>query len=259
MDAFLPVDLSTLMLAWLVAFIAAFVKGTIGFSMPTILVSGFTIFMPTDMAIATMIIPSLVSNLQQGLHNGYNTARKVIRPFWGFTLLVLILIVVFAQIFAHLQDHILYILLGIPISLFSFILLIGWRLPFLSRTNPFSGWIIACVSGFGGGIAGIWGPPIVLYLNALNVRKKIQYNIQGIIYGLCAAVFFFAHIGSGIMGIGEFWLSCLMVPITIVGMKIGAHIQDKLNQAMFQRIALIVLIISGLNLIRKGIVGFLAF
>jgi uncharacterized protein len=38
-------------------------------------------------------------------------------------------------------------------------------------------------------------------------------------------------------------------------MMMGQRLQDRIEQAMFKRLTLIVLLVGGLNLIRKGVMG----
>ena len=45
-----------------IALLAGFVKGVVGFAMPMIMVSGFAMFLPKELALAGLILPTLVTN-----------------------------------------------------------------------------------------------------------------------------------------------------------------------------------------------------
>ena len=53
-----------------VTLFAGFVKGAVGFAMPMILVSAFAIFLPQHLALAGLILPTLVTNLSQAFRQG---------------------------------------------------------------------------------------------------------------------------------------------------------------------------------------------
>ena len=58
-----------------VTFFAGAVKGAVGFAMPMILVSAFAVFLPKDLALAGLILPTLATNLSQAFRQGVPAAR----------------------------------------------------------------------------------------------------------------------------------------------------------------------------------------
>jgi uncharacterized membrane protein YfcA len=64
-----------------------------------------------------------------------------------------------------------------------------------------------------------------------------------------------AHIGSGILNAQTLPLSLGLVPPAMIGMWIGGQISDRFDQKTFRKVTLLVLIIGGLNLLRRGIMG----
>ena len=80
-------------------------------------------------------------------------------------------------------------------------------------------------------------------------------RIQGVIYGLGAVVLFFAHMGSGVMRSETLPFSVLMIVPALMGMWIGGRLQDRIDQKTFRRATLFVLLIAGLNLLRRALVG----
>jgi len=114
---------------------------------------------------------------------------------------------------------------------------------------------VGAFAGFIGGLSGIWGPPTVAYLTAINTPKAEQMRVQGVIFGMGAVVLFFAHIKSGIVSAQTMPFSAMLVVPAVIGMMMGQRLQDRIEQAMFKRLTLIVLLVGGLNLIRKGVMG----
>ena len=87
---------------------------------------------------------------------------------------------------------------------------------------------------------------------ALDTPKQEQMRIQGVIYGLGAVFLLIAHTGSGVMRAETVPLSAAMVLPALVGMWIGGRLQDRIDQRAFRRATLAVLLIAGLNLVRRG-------
>jgi len=68
-----------LALATLIALAAGAIKGVVGFAMPTIMISGLASFMSPDLALAGLILPTLVTNGMQALRQGVGAALDSIK------------------------------------------------------------------------------------------------------------------------------------------------------------------------------------
>ena len=115
--------------------------------------------------------------------------------------------------------------------------------------------MIASFAGLVGGISGVWGPPTVAYLTALNTPKADNMRIQGVVYAAGAVVLFLAHLRSGVLNATTLPLSLALVIPALVGMVIGFWAHDRLDQDRFRKATLAVLVIAGLNLVRRGLIS----
>ena len=104
-----------------------------------------------------------------------------------------------------------------------------------------------------GGVSGVWGPPTVAYLSAIDTPKTDHLRIQGVIYALGAFVLLGAHIQSGVLQAETLPLSALMVFPAVLGMVVGLAIHDRLDQATFRKVTQFVLLIAALNLVRRAL------
>ncbi|WP_260079027.1 sulfite exporter TauE/SafE family protein [Phaeobacter inhibens] len=251
---FLPAELISvhLLAAFAIAALAGAVKGMVGFAMPMILVSGLSLFLPPDIALAGLILPTLVTNGMQALRQGGQAAWQSMKRFRIFLLIGLVFLLASAQLVRVLPQDIMLILIGAPITLFAVLQLFGIAIP-ISRATPRVEVIVAAFAGFIGGFSGIWGPPTVAYLTALGTEKREQMRVQGVIYGLGAVALLIAHIGSGVMRADTAPFSLLLIPPAIFGMWIGGRLQDRINQVTFRRATLVVLLVAGANLLRRGL------
>lgn len=244
-----------LLLAVLVTLVAGFVKGAIGFAMPMIMVSGMASFLPADIALAAMILPTLLANLQQALREGPRSALAAMRGFWRYVAVVLVVIAFAAQLVTVLPKPVLFLCLGVPVTALALLQLVGWRPRLGSEHRARADIGFGVASGLMGGLSGVWGPTTVLYLSALGTPKQISVKVQGVIYGTGAIVLTLAHLRSGVLNASTAPLSGLLVIPAILAMWAGFRVQDRLDQDRFRRWTLAVLVVAGLNLIRRGLAG----
>jgi uncharacterized membrane protein YfcA len=76
-----------------------------------------------------------------------------------------------------------------------------------------------------------------------------------VIYGLGAVALLGAHIWSGVLRAETIAFSVAMVPTAYLGVLIGSTVMDRIDQRMFRRATLFVLLIAGLNLLRRAWFG----
>ncbi len=254
MDIF-SVDITSLGLwfACAVALFAGLVKGSIGFAMPTILISGMSLYLAPDIALAALILPTLVSNGMQALRQGLVAAWESICEFWVFLVIGGACLLGTAQLVTMLAPDVLYLFIGTVVTLFAIVQLIGWQ-PSFERSG-FTDGVVGAMAGGVGGLSGIWGPQTVTYLTAVGMPKISQVRAQGVIFGLGSVALLVAHVRSGVVNAQTLPLSLLLVVPAAIGTRIGFVMQDRIDQATFKRATLIVLCIGGLNLIRRGVMG----
>ena len=239
--------------AALVTFLAGTVKGVTGFAMPMIMISGLSSFIAPELALAALIVPTLVANTWQALRQGPAAARATIRRFGLFLAVGLVALVTSAQMVRVMPTQVLFLLIGLPITAFAAMQLAGFR-PTLKPAR----WIEALIGGFAGfigGVSGVWGPPTVAYLTAIDTPKADQMRVQGVIYALGAVALSGAHLRSGVLGAATLPFSVLMVVPALAGMLLGLRIQDRFDQTTFRLVTLAVLVVAGANLVRRGLMG----
>ena len=246
-------DLSptTLALACAVAVLAGLVKGLVGFAMPMVLISGLSTVIVPELALAGLILPTLVTNGMQALRQGGSSAWQSILKFRAFLLIGLVMLLFSAQLVRVLPQGTLLLLIGIPIAGFAILQLLGWQLKLSGRDRRLEIGVGA-FAGLVGGFSGVWGPPTVAYLTALNTEKTEQMRVQGVIYGLGAAALFIAHIGSGVVTSYTLPFSAVLIIPAVLGMWVGGKLQDKIDQVRFRQATLVVLVVAGFNLIIRG-------
>ena len=255
METFFPLlTPAELGLAALIAVFAGFVKGVVGFAMPLVFISGLTTFIPAELALAGLIAPTLATNALQALRQGGQAAVRSTIDFRIFLTVGGIALIASAQLVRAIPEQIMMAVIGVPVTFFALLQLSGYQIK-LRGKSPMIEAFAGMIAGALGGVSGIWGPPTVAYLTALNTPKHDQMRVQGVIYGLGAVALLVAHTGSGVLRAETVWFSLAMVPTAVMGVWMGMGVMSRIDQRVFRRATLFVLCVAGLNLMRRAWFG----
>ena len=238
-----------------VTLFAGFVKGSVGFAMPLIMISGLSLFLDPLTAIAGIILPIVMSNLLQAMRHGWAEARAAVREYWRYILIVCVMIVIVAQFVTLVPTQTFYLVLGVPVVTLAAIQLIGVRFRIPQSRRRFAEWGVGLLAGTLGGLTGTWGPPTVLYLIALETPKAKQMLVQGVVYGLGSVSLLAGHLQSGVLNAVTIPFSAALLIPAFIGLQIGFRMSDRLDPELFRKVTLIVILVAGANLVRRGIIG----
>lgn len=233
--------------------LGGFGKGVVGFALPMIALSTMGSFLPGEIAIALLIVPTFVANMVQSLRNGIGEALGSLRKFWRLNLILVPTMALCAQLVVALSDRALFMILGISISAFATSQLAGWSPRIAPRHKNVAEVATALGAGFFGGLAGIWGPPLVLYLLATGIRKVEMVRVQSVSFVIGSVILVAAHLQTGVLNSMTVPVSIWLVIPTMASMALGFRVQDKLDQAIFRKVTLAVLALAGLNLLRRAL------
>lgn len=240
-------------LAMALTLFAGFVKGAVGFALPMIMISGFSSFLPPETALAGLILPTLVTNLSQAFRQGWQPAVHTVQTYRRILIATVIFIVISAG-FVHVIPQTLFLLLlGLPITAFAVLQLAGVNLALPMAHRARAEWVLGAIGGLYGGISGVWGPPLLVYLLSIKASKIETVRAQGVVFLIGAAVLFAAHLQSGVLNAQTLPFSALLVIPAQIGHMIGIRVQNRLDQSRFRRWTLILLVLTGLNLTRRAL------
>lgn len=243
-------------LACLVAFAGGLIKGMVGFALPMIMMAGLGLFLAPDVALAALIVPALISNGAQAAAGGVRAAWQCVVSFRVFMLAGAGALMLSAQAVTLVSGSLLLVFLGVVVSGFALLAIAGAR----GGVVAFSGGLgrggeVLCgaFSGAIGGMSGIWGPPTVLYLTAMDTPKDRQIQAQGVIYAMAAILMLGSHLASGVLDRATLPLSVALVVPTGLGMVLGWRWCARVDQVRFRQATLRVLLLTGLVLLGRGL------
>ena len=234
---------------------AGFVKGAVGFAMPMIMISAFSGFLTPHQALAGLILPTLVTNLSQALRDGLPVAVTTARHYHRFLIATLAMLLISAQFVEVIPQALFLVLLGLPITAFAALQLAGRKLALRLEHRSRAEWILGAIGGLYGGISGVWGPPLLVYLLSVGTDKAETVRVQGVIFLLGAITLLGAHLGTGVLDGPNLTFSALLVLPALVGQALGQALQNRLDQARFRRWTQILLVLTGLNLVRQALLA----
>ncbi len=235
-----------------ITLLAGFVKGVAGFAMPLIMMSAFSAFLSPQLALAGLILPTLVTNLSQAFRQGAAPALATMKTYRRFLMATLVFIAISSTFVDDIPKTAFLFGLGLPVTLFALAQLAGLRLAMKLEHRALAEWVLGAIGGLYGGVSGIWGPPLIIYLLSIGAGKHETVRVQGVVFLLGACVLALAHLHTGVLNRDTLAFSAALSVVAQVGQVGGNRIQDRMDQALFRRWTQALLILTGLNLIRQA-------
>ena len=157
-----------LLIIILIGFMAGVIKGIVGFALPMILITGLSIFIPIEQALASLILPTIITNFIQSFTISKSTFFSTIVNYKTFLFFSSIFLIVSSQFYSIFSAELIMGFVGIILFAYTFSQILGFQFKF--KNNGLLTVITGSINGVLGGIAGIWGPLTVSYLISLKIE-----------------------------------------------------------------------------------------
>lgn len=229
---------------------AGVVKGIIGLGMPLVIVGILSIFLPIKVVLGILIFPLMITNIWQ-VFEVKGTLAPLVR-FWPLATMMLVGLGVGAHLLILLDPSLLYLAVGGIVTIFTILgfLKPSMRLP--DKAEKPGGFIIGGLAGICGGLGGVWGPPITMYLLALDLKKDEFIGTVGLLWFLGAFPLGALYYANGIIGEHNVFYSAAACIPALAGVWVGQKIRRRIPQESFRKVLMGFLFLIGLNLIRRG-------
>jgi uncharacterized membrane protein YfcA len=232
---------------------AAFVKGVIGMGFPVIAVPIAAQFLDPQTTVVALTIPAFLMNVIQAMQGkiSFDTLHRLLPTM----ALAIPGSVIGTAVLAKAPGSLITCILGLIVTVYAASSI--WRLRIIilpSREKPIGAFVGLC-AGLIGGATGMFAPPIVIFITALQLPKASFVSavslclIAGQIPQLIGLVGFRLITGPRL---GLAALGCL---ISASGFVAGMRLQQAISQQIFAKVVLVVLLFVGLNLLRVGVIG----
>jgi len=250
-DALLGLTTADILILAVAFILGGFIKGIVGLGLPMIAVPLISMVFDPRTAIAAMILPIMGSNFIQAKSGG-DMREITLRFRWLLIPMVIGSIFGAAVITAVKLDYAAVILGGL-VSTFAVTTLAGWqpRLPTgVDRTlRP----IVGLVSGVIGGMSSFFAPTVAPYLFSLGLDKNTFIRAMGVTFLLGEAPLFIGLALTGFAPPAIWVLSAIGWATVTVCMTLGAKLRQRIPQKHFMTLVGAMLLLIGLNMIRRAV------
>lgn len=222
-------------------FIAGFFQGLTSFGFALISMPFLVKIIPIKETVPIVVILSLLTNIIL-IANCYRHIR--IKRIWILILSSVIFAPLGTYSLIYVNPIILKMSVAILIIIFALILIIGKSFPIKNEKIGYT--IAGSLSGFLNSSISMSGPPVALFLSNQGADKN-EFRANITIYAIILnaftiATYFYNGLITKEITKNIVWL----IPAMIVGVIVGIISLKKLNEKTFKRIALLLIIFSGL-------------
>ena len=231
--------------------VSAIVKGAIGFGFPTLSTPLLALVIDVKVAVAVLILPNIVMDSVQVARRGgvVDTARRL----WVVIVFGMIGTVIGTWLLVLMPARLVTLTLGVFVVLF----VVLNATPFSPRVPAhWERWLSApagLIAGIVGGVTNVPGTALVVYFYALGMEKHEFVRSIALSFVIYKIVQLATLAWYGIM-------TWRLVPATLgltvaalAGFAMGLRIQDRLDQAMFNRAVLVFLAALGIWLTIRAV------
>ena len=236
-------NVDVVVLVVLVFFVAGTIKGLIGFGLPTVSIAILAAFLGLIEAMTLMLLPSLITNLFQGLVGKY--LIRLIRRYWSMF--------IFGAVFTWLSSSLLStghaatfaVILGVVLTLYGLSSLYSLQLPSPGSRERWASPLVGMVSGGITGITGIFLVPAVGYLQALRMERDELIQAIGLWVTIATLSLAFSLKDHDLFSNELGLLSLTAVLPALLGMWVGRVLRPRLSESAFRHLFFAALMLLG--------------
>lgn len=231
----------------LIILLSGFIQGLTAFGFALVSMPLLSLFIPVQQVVPIIVILSLATNI--GIW--YDTRKSIdLKRYWLLILASLLAAPIGTKLILVLNPHMLKIMVGILILFFAISLLKGltWKI----KRERLSFVLVGFLCGVLNGSISISGPPVALFLTNQETDKqrfKANLNMFALILNV---VTIFLFIQSGLINQDVISYISWMLPATVIGVLFGILAVRKLNEQVFKKLTLYLIIFSGFWTLLSG-------
>ncbi len=245
-------DTLTLMVSAAALLAGGLAKGMLGVGLPMIAVPLLSTFILVPDAVALVYLPVLVTNIWQAFQGGY--FRIALGRFWPMLIFIVAGTWLGARMLVTIDPVVLAAILGTIVIAFSLTSLTQPHFRVPERHELWISLVVGLIAGFLGGLSLFIGPAIIMFLVALHLKKEEFIGSVGLVYTATLIPIGALYVGYGVLREEHTLLALLATVPVLLGMLLGQWVRGRIDQERFRKTLLVMLVVIGLNLIRKAVV-----
>lgn len=242
-------------IALALAFLAGgFVKGGVGFAFPLVAIPIATQAVSLELTLAVIAPLMPLLNIAQFANGG--RMRETVLRFWPMLAGLLAGAPLGALFFTAVNRDWLILFVGILILVFVAMTLFRPNVRIPEGAEKRTG----AAAGFAAGVIGTLtttnGPFFVTYLLGLKVERALFLSALGLFFLFSGALITSSFVAIGVLDSKRAVIALCCAAPCALGILAGNWASQRLQSSVFSRIVLCVLFILGLDMIRRGALGF---
>lgn len=240
-------DPTLLIVGGLAVLLAGFLRGLTGFGFALVAVPIVSTLVEPQIVVPMILIHGVVTSIPLLIH-----ARREMQPLriWPLMLGAIIGAPIGSYLLVALDADTLRLLIGIVALGFALLLLAGFSRPVKQERLAFLP--VGFLSGVLNGSSSLAGPPVILFFANQRIPPMIfRANILLLFFSTNLATIV-AFIVGQVFSVDSFLLAFAFGPSLLIGTYLGARYSHSVNARVFRRVALAVVMASGLIAIVDG-------
>ncbi|AVO34626.1 sulfite exporter TauE/SafE family protein [Ottowia oryzae] len=230
--------------------VGGLVKGALGVGLPLVAVPLLALWLPPAQAIGLLAAPVVLSNLIQAVEGGH--LRASWRRFRWLVLAQLVATVLTVRMTLDLSPAQLNAMVAGAVLLAVFLLALQPNVQIPPNREQSIGIAVGLGSGLLGGVSSLTGPILITYFMALRLSRDAFVSSISLVYLAGSLPLYGAMVGFGKIAPLELGLSVLALLPVYLGMRLGRQVRQRLNEQVFRRVVLGLLVVIALILLTKG-------
>lgn len=224
----------------LVIFFAGFIQGVTSFGFALVSLPLLSFFLPLRQVVPMIVVLSFFTNIAILLNSYKHLAIRKI------TLLVIsgiAAVPVGSSLLFYVDEAVLKMAAGGLIVLFSAVMLSGKTFPVRNEKAGFV--TVGLTSGLLNGSISMSGPPVALFLSNQGT-DKMAFRANLTFYALILnAVTLMSYFYNGVLDGAVAGTLIWAIPAMVVGVLLGIRVGSRLEEALFRKLVLALIIVSG--------------
>ncbi|MQS40516.1 sulfite exporter TauE/SafE family protein [Xanthomonas translucens pv. hordei] len=224
--------------------LAGLVKGIAGTGLPTVAMGLLGLWLAPPEAAALLVLPSLLTNLQQAWGDG---AVALLRRLWPLLATLVIGTWLSAGILVGADPALARGGLGGLLALYALLGLSRWQGRLPQRHEPWAGPAAGLATGLLTGATGVFVVPALPYLVALDLSRETLMRALGYCFFTATLTLAIALAWHGAFTRGAVGPSLLALLPTALGMWLGTRLRQRIPAEAFRRVFFLTLLALGVH------------
>lgn len=236
------IDIMIILWCSFALFLGGTIKGTFGIGTPLLTVPLMSLVLPAQLTVVLMAAPVVLANGWQAFNAGNPVG--IARRFWPLCIAMVFGTYIGTRMLSSIETRPLVIAIAALIAGFVLIQSVRPRYRCPPRFERQAGVCAGFIAGIVGGISSMFGPLLVLYLLALDLRKNEFVQAVSMLFLWAVIPWVIALVAFGMLDPHTALLSLAASVPTLLGIALGQLLRKRIDDTRFRGAVLFLVALS---------------